>query len=161
MTLLQQYLIEERSEIMEQNIRFTTIGRPASLPDACCAKSTRPSAFSQDNTGMALCLAINYGGRTELVDAVRRRRRAGRAGLLDAGRDRRGGRSATPSTPRACPIRTCSFARPARCASAISSSGRSPMRSCGSRKDAGPTSIGDAAPGAARLCRPRTPLRRP
>ena len=39
--------------------------------------------LSQDNTGMVLCLAINYGGRTELVDAVRALARQARDGTLD------------------------------------------------------------------------------
>ena len=47
------------------------------------------------------------------------------------GRHRRDDRSATPCSPPACPTRICSSARPARCASAISCSGRSPTLSCG------------------------------
>ena len=39
--------------------------------------------LSQDNTGMGLCLAINYGGRTELLDAVRDLARQARAGTLN------------------------------------------------------------------------------
>jgi undecaprenyl diphosphate synthase len=39
--------------------------------------------LSRDNTGMTLCLAINYGGRTELVDAVRRLAEQAREGTLD------------------------------------------------------------------------------
>src|SRR5438477_291162 len=39
--------------------------------------------LSRDNTGMGLCLAINYGGRTELIDAVRALARQARAGTLD------------------------------------------------------------------------------
>src|SRR5207248_5357264 len=35
------------------------------------------------NAGMGLCLAINYGGRTELIDAVRELARQARAGALD------------------------------------------------------------------------------
>ena len=45
----------------------------------CCARSTRTSASASTNTGMVLCLAINYGGRTEMVDAVRSAGRAGAA----------------------------------------------------------------------------------
>jgi undecaprenyl diphosphate synthase len=71
MTLLEQYLIEERAEILEQNIRFTTIGRREGLPDRVLAEIDENVRLSQDNTGTGLCLAINYGGRTELIDAVR------------------------------------------------------------------------------------------
>jgi undecaprenyl diphosphate synthase len=71
MTLLRKYLIAERAEIMEQNIRFTTIGRRAGLPPKVLREMDENIRVSQDNRGMVLCLAINYGGRTELVDAVR------------------------------------------------------------------------------------------
>jgi undecaprenyl diphosphate synthase len=71
MTLLEQYLIEERREILDQNIRFSTIGRRSDLPDQVLREIDENIRLSQDNTGMALCLAINYGGRTELIDAVR------------------------------------------------------------------------------------------
>ncbi len=71
MALLEQYLIEERAEILDQNIRFLTIGRRGDLPPAVLREIDENIRLSRDNTGMALCLAINYGGRTELVDAVR------------------------------------------------------------------------------------------
>jgi undecaprenyl diphosphate synthase len=71
MTLLREYLIAERKEIMEQNIRFTTIGRRSGLPDYVLREMDENIRLSRDNTGMVLCLAINYGGRTEIVDAVR------------------------------------------------------------------------------------------
>src|SRR5262249_15788947 len=72
MELLHQYLIAEREEIMEQNIRFTMIGRRGGLPDNVLHEIDENIRISQANTGLTLCLAINYGGRTELVDAVRR-----------------------------------------------------------------------------------------
>lgn len=71
MALLEQYLIEERAEILEQNIRFSTIGRRADLPPAVLRQIDENIRLSRNNTGMGLCLAINYGGRTELIDAVR------------------------------------------------------------------------------------------
>jgi len=71
MTLLGQYLVAERQEIMEQNIRFRTIGRREGMPDDVLHEIDKNIRLSQDNTGMVLCLAINYGGRTELIDAFR------------------------------------------------------------------------------------------
>jgi undecaprenyl diphosphate synthase len=71
MALLEQYLIEERAEITEQNIRFSVIGRRSELPEAVLREIDENVRLTADNTGMALCLAINYGGRTELIDAVR------------------------------------------------------------------------------------------
>jgi undecaprenyl diphosphate synthase len=71
MTLLHKYLIAERAEILEQNIRFTTLGRREGLPAKVLDEIDENVRVSQDNTGMTLCLAINYSGRTELVDAAR------------------------------------------------------------------------------------------
>jgi undecaprenyl diphosphate synthase len=82
MALLQKYLIEERAEIMEQNIRFTSIGRRTDLPENVLLELDENIRVSQDNTGMVLCLAINYGGRTELIDAVRSLAQQVRAGSL-------------------------------------------------------------------------------
>ncbi len=71
MRLLKQYVIEERSEIMRQNLRFTTIGRREGLPDEILAEVDKTIQCSRENQGMRLCLALNYGSRCEIVDAVR------------------------------------------------------------------------------------------
>jgi undecaprenyl diphosphate synthase len=85
MALLHQYLLAEREEILEQNIRFTTIGRRSELPETVLREIDENVRLSRDNTGMTLCLAINYGARTELVDAVRALAERVRAGALDPG----------------------------------------------------------------------------
>jgi undecaprenyl diphosphate synthase len=82
MTLLEQYLLQERAEILEQDIRFSTIGRREGLPDRVLAEIDENVRLSQDNTGMGLCLAINYGARTELIDAVRTLVRQAKDGLI-------------------------------------------------------------------------------
>ena len=82
MTLLKEYLIKERTEIMEQNIRFTVIGRREGLPDFVQAEMDESIRVSRNNTGMTLCLAINYSGRTEIVDAVRTLAEQVRVGTL-------------------------------------------------------------------------------
>ena len=48
------------------------IGRRDGLPDAVLAELDRTIAMTAENTGMTLCLAINYGGRTELAEAARK-----------------------------------------------------------------------------------------
>ena len=68
--LLEQYLIEERAEIMRQNLRFAIIGREEGLTDAVLREVEKTKECSRNNTGMRLCLALNYGSRSELVDAV-------------------------------------------------------------------------------------------
>jgi undecaprenyl diphosphate synthase len=83
MALLEQYLIQERAEILEQNIRFGTIGRREELPEKVLAEIDENVRLSQDNTGMGLCLAINYGGRTEIVDAVRTLARQAKEGTIN------------------------------------------------------------------------------
>ncbi|HKI31332.1 MAG TPA: isoprenyl transferase [Gemmataceae bacterium] len=83
MTLLHKYLLDERAEIMGQNIRFTVIGRRAGLPDNVLAEIDENIRVSSQNTGMTLALAINYGARTEIVDAVRAVAERVRRGELD------------------------------------------------------------------------------
>jgi undecaprenyl diphosphate synthase len=82
MALLKEYLIKERAEIMEQNIRFHVIGRRQGLPDYVQAEMDENIRVSKNNAGMTLCLAINYSGRTEIVDAVRTLAEQVRVGTL-------------------------------------------------------------------------------
>ncbi len=82
MALLEQYLIEERQEILDQNIRFSVIGRRQELPEAVLRQIDENIRLTRDNTGMGLCLAINYGGRTELIDAFRQLAQQVRDGTL-------------------------------------------------------------------------------
>lgn len=72
MRLLRRYLIRELKTIMNNNIRFTVIGRIEGLPEDVQKAIATEIELSKNNTGMVLCLALNYGGRTEIVDATRR-----------------------------------------------------------------------------------------
>src|SRR5437773_3728853 len=83
MALLHEYLLAERAEIMEQNIRFTTIGRRQGLPEQVLREMDENIRLSSSNTGTTLCLAINYSGRTEMVDAVRLLAKQVKAGKLE------------------------------------------------------------------------------
>ncbi|MFW6125011.1 MAG: isoprenyl transferase [Pirellulales bacterium] len=83
MRLLEQFVIEERAEIMQQNIRLTTIGRRSGLPRRVLEELDKTIRMSQDNNGTCLCLAVNYGSRLELVDAVRAIARDVQSGRLD------------------------------------------------------------------------------
>lgn len=71
MHLLEQYVIEERAEIIRQNLQFSTIGRRDALPEGVLKEVQKTIDCSKQNTGMHLCLALNYGSRAEIVDAVR------------------------------------------------------------------------------------------
>src|SRR5689334_10496141 len=69
--LLRQFLVRERDEIMENDIRFAAIGRMEGLPDFVRRELDETARLSAGNRGMTLCLALNYGGRAEIVDACR------------------------------------------------------------------------------------------
>jgi undecaprenyl diphosphate synthase len=71
MALLKQYLLAERQKILDQNIRFTVIGRREGLPAEVLAEIDENTRLTEANTGLTLCLAINYGSRAEIVDALR------------------------------------------------------------------------------------------
>jgi undecaprenyl diphosphate synthase len=83
MQLLQQYLVEERPRIMEHNIQVKWIGRREGLPNEAIRELDETIRLSSNNTGLCVCLAINYGGRAEVVDAVRRIAAEVRRGTLD------------------------------------------------------------------------------
>lgn len=83
MQLLQQYLIEERAEIERQNLRFSVIGRRPALGDEVNREIDRTYECARENTGMRLCLAINYGSRGEIADAVKSIARDVAAGKID------------------------------------------------------------------------------
>ena len=72
MHLLEQYMIEERKTIMENNLRVRTIGRRDDIPQQVLDELDKTITMSAENTGTCLCLAINYGSRREITDAVRR-----------------------------------------------------------------------------------------
>ena len=83
MHLLEQYMIEERSTIMDQNIVVRIIGRRDGIPDRVLREMDKTIEMSAANNGTRLCLAINYGGRAEMVDAVQRIAREVKACLLE------------------------------------------------------------------------------
>jgi undecaprenyl diphosphate synthase len=83
MALLEQYLVEERTTIMSENIRLSVIGRRQGIPASVQREMDKSIDMSRDNGGMRLCLAVNYGARAEIAAAVRRMAIAAREGRLD------------------------------------------------------------------------------
>jgi undecaprenyl diphosphate synthase len=69
MRLLREYLKRELPAIHKNNIRLLIIGRSADLPDAVRKDLEHGLRLTARNTGMKLVVALNYGGRAELVDA--------------------------------------------------------------------------------------------
>ena len=70
MQLLSLYLINERETLNKNNVRLQIIGRRDRIPPDVLAEMDRSVELTSGNTGLVLCLAINYGGRAEIVDAI-------------------------------------------------------------------------------------------
>lgn len=70
MGLLREYLKKEIGELNRQNIRLEVIGRVQELPKPVLQDLQNALDQTRPNTGLRLVLALNYGGRAELVDAV-------------------------------------------------------------------------------------------
>jgi len=84
MSLLRRYVIDERPTLAENNIRFTLVGRRAQLPDRVMAEVEETERLTAGNTGMVLCIAVNYGGRAEIADAARAIAQRVHSGALNA-----------------------------------------------------------------------------
>ena len=69
MRLLREYLRRELPVMHKNNIRFRVIGREAELSAPVRKELNDAKQRTAQNTGMNLLVALNYGGRTELVDA--------------------------------------------------------------------------------------------
>jgi undecaprenyl diphosphate synthase len=72
MTLLKRYLRLELSTLLRNNIRFHVIGRADELAKDIRQELSDAEARTASNTGLSFNIALNYGGRSEIVDAARR-----------------------------------------------------------------------------------------
>ena len=77
MLLLKRYIRLELSTLLKHNIRFQVVGRKDELASDVQAELDRGIAKTAGNTGMLFNIALNYGGRAEIVDAARRAMAAG------------------------------------------------------------------------------------
>lgn len=71
MRLLKRYLGRERHLLNKQNIRFNVIGQYTELPPSVVEELEVTIAETENNTGMNLTFALNYGGRQDLVFVMR------------------------------------------------------------------------------------------
>jgi undecaprenyl diphosphate synthase len=71
MRLLKEFLRKEIKSLQQNNIRFQTLGRPDALPESLSEEIKRAEQFTSANTGLQLNIAINYGGRAEMTDAIK------------------------------------------------------------------------------------------
>ena len=85
MELARHHLQLERQMMLANNVRFRRIGRREGLPAPVLAELDRTEDETSTCTGMTLCLAMNYGSRQEIVDAVQTVAQRVRRGELDPG----------------------------------------------------------------------------
>ena len=82
MKILDRYLNNELERMKRENIRFNTIGRIHELPHAIQKIIRHAEDYTRSNEGLILTLALSYGGRQEIVDAVKKIARQVREGSL-------------------------------------------------------------------------------
>jgi undecaprenyl diphosphate synthase len=90
MTLLKKYIVSEKNELHQQNIRINVLGEMESLPADVRTALNDIIALTRNNAAMTVNLALSYGGRAEIVKMVREialEVQAGRLapGAIDAG----------------------------------------------------------------------------
>jgi undecaprenyl diphosphate synthase len=71
MHLYTQYLIEIRPTLMKNNVKLVHLGRMDGLPASVMGELNKTMEMTGSNTGMILALALNYGGRAEIIDATK------------------------------------------------------------------------------------------
>ena len=71
MTLLKKFLISEQKEMLDNNIRLNTIGQTERLPEDVRKELQKSMMLTRKNDGLILNLALSYGGRAEIVKAVK------------------------------------------------------------------------------------------
>ena len=70
--LLEDYLRKESKTLVEKNFRLKVIGQKEELPLSLRKELDRVEALTKNNSSMVICMALNYSGRTEIVDAVKK-----------------------------------------------------------------------------------------
>lgn len=86
MDLLRDYLIQERKELLENNIQFHALGQIERLPKNVLEIVQETIEVTAKNTGLKLNFCISYGGRSEIVRAVQSLAREVQEGKLDLAR---------------------------------------------------------------------------
>ena len=71
MKLLVQYLRSEIAELHENNVVLKVLGDITQLPDECETEIRESLKLTENNTGLILNIAFNYGGRDEIVRAIK------------------------------------------------------------------------------------------
>lgn len=71
MKLLVTYLRSELAELDKNDVKINTIGDISKLPEVCVAELNKSKEETKDNKSLVLTLALNYGGRADILDAVK------------------------------------------------------------------------------------------
>jgi len=82
MSLLGQFLDEKIAELKKNNIKLRTIGNIGELPEVVQKKLKQAIRETEKNSRLTLNLALNYGSRTEIIEAVKRISELVKAGEL-------------------------------------------------------------------------------
>lgn len=82
MKILDQYLRKELERMKRENIRFNTIGRTHEMPQSIQQLLRHACETTRSNDGLTLTLALSYGGRQEIIDAVKKISRQVQEGSL-------------------------------------------------------------------------------
>ena len=83
MVLFAKTMLAELKGLDEEHVRVRFLGDMASLPKATREAFQEATERTAANTGMTLALAVNYGGRAEILDATRKLAQQAKDGLLD------------------------------------------------------------------------------
>lgn len=70
--MVEDFINEHVQELNAKNIKFQHLGRLKELPDGLQKAVNKAIRMTKSNTGMVLSVAFNYGGRAEIIDAVKR-----------------------------------------------------------------------------------------
>ena len=85
MELIRNYLIEQANDMVKEGVRLTAVGDVTPLPEKVRKELVRVTEMTKDCDKITLNLALNYGGRDEILQAVNRITGDVKAGLLTPG----------------------------------------------------------------------------
>jgi undecaprenyl diphosphate synthase len=83
MRLCVEYMVKERDELNKNNVRFKQLGSREGLPDDVLNELDQTVASTANNTGLTLCIALNYGSWAEITEATRAIAKKAQQGALD------------------------------------------------------------------------------
>jgi len=83
MKMLKEFTLHQLPALQKENVRLNAIGRLDDLPEASRLALLGAMKATRNNTAGVLTLALNYGGRSEIVDAARKFAEAVKAGKAD------------------------------------------------------------------------------